>query len=199
MTSLTTGTAPTAFAAAPASLSDVTVAPDGDASASTESLQDWLFAFSPPSGSHDMSDTDWETVETSWGTSRAVMELFARVNALCSATRSSLQREEVEASAGRALVEIGIRKADILRAFPELSRSPFPPFDAPVTTEDSAEDYRRRVKFGKLGPHDGFGSLVDQRRARRLVFGDLLWCLTFEVPSLVQPKTRRPGSDSHPL
>ena len=182
MTSLTTGTAPTSFAAAPSAPVAIASAAGGVATPS-ESLQDWLFAFAPPSGSHDMSGIDWETVETSWGTSRAVMELFARVNALCSVARSTSTSAPKETIVGatQALVEIGVRKADILRSYPELSRSPFPPFDAPSSTLEPAEDYRRRVKFGKLGVRDGTDSFVDQRRARRLEFGDLLWCMTFEV------------------
>jgi uncharacterized protein YfiM (DUF2279 family) len=80
------------------------------------------------------------------------------------------------------LVEIGVRKTDILHKFPELAQTAFPPFEAALSFEaEEATDYVQRVKFGKLGPLESGVGLVDERRANRLSFGDLLWCLMFEV------------------
>lgn len=79
VTGLSKGSMPTHFAA-----------PTPAGAAGQDSLQDWFFSFSPPSGSRDMTGVDWETVETTWGTSRPLMELFARVRPSPSSFQSSV-------------------------------------------------------------------------------------------------------------
>lgn len=76
VTSLTTGQAPTHFVSTPAIGSDNG---SNDPQHQGELLQDWLHSFAPPSGSCDSDSSDWETLEASWGASRLLMDLFARV------------------------------------------------------------------------------------------------------------------------
>lgn len=108
-----------------------------------------------------------------------------QINAICATARSDPASALNRVTAAETLVEIRIRKADLLRAFPELTRSPFPPYEAEVVLEE-AEEYRRRIKYGKLGVLDDL-AYFERRRAKRLEFGDLLWCLAFEVRALALP------------
>ena len=187
VTTLSTGTAPNLFATTQLQPSEPGDGFNSEDQPAIETLKDWFFAFSPPSGSRDTAGVDWETVETCWGSSRIVMFLFARVNTICAAARAAQVVDALTlASATAVLVEIGVRKADLLRAFPELLRSPFPPPDIPVTTT-AVNDFEKHIKYGKLGAgsdgpnQDGSNSFFEPRRARRLEFGDMLWCSTFEV------------------
>ena len=93
-------------------------------------------------------------------------------------------------AASTLLVEINIRKTDVLHRYPELSQTSFPPLPPPLSTAaneaEANEEVRlfvQRVRFGKLGaPKSGSAAgFVNQRRARRIDLGDLLWCLMLEV------------------
>lgn len=206
VTSLATGRCSTHFAATPS----VKCSDDGDGPLQDDLVQDWLFQFAPASGSNNTDDTDWETLEQTWASSRPVADLFARVghaareatvgvfadpllltpsmqqvNTLCATARSestsSITTDARMKAADVLLVEINIRQTDLLHKFPDdLAQASFLPTLIFPEAEETA-DYVRRVEFGKLAPIGPGQGVTDGRLADRLSFGDLNWLLLFQV------------------
>lgn len=80
------------------------------------------------------------------------------------------------------LAEIRIRKADVLRSYPDLAQPSSTPAHQTVEDQATEEEYLRRVRYGRLGKDDQgeFG----RGKARRLQYGDLVWTLVLEVRRL---------------
>lgn len=107
-----------------------------------------------------------------------LVSLLLQVNSACARARNQDgPSPDALSEAAQLLVEVRIRAEDVLRSFPDLRQSPFPPYDPTVTIDE--EEYSRRIKYGKLGTcqadKDGW------RMGGRLEIGDLTWVYTFEV------------------
>lgn len=106
------------------------------------------------------------------------VSLLLQVNSACARARSQDgPSPDTLPEVAQLLVEVRIRAEDVLRSFPDLRQSPFPPYDPTVTIDE--EEYARRIKYGKLATcqvdKDG------KRMGGRLEIGDLTWLYTFEV------------------
>lgn len=107
-----------------------------------------------------------------------------QVNVLYATSRSpatSSSEPQTATLAIQLLHEIRIRKADVLRSYPELAQ-PFFPGPSRGDDLEAEEELGRRVRYGRLGrddEHEGEG--LGRGKAKRLQFGDLIWTLTLEV------------------
>lgn len=107
-----------------------------------------------------------------------LVSFLIQVNSACARARNQDgPSPDALSEATKLVIEVRIRAEDVLRSFPDLRQSPFPPYDPTVTIDE--EEYSRRIKYGKLGTcqadNDG------RRMGGRLEIGDLTWVYTFEV------------------